>query len=154
MDDGAVTLLRAVFDKLGLSARAYDRILKVARTIADLDGSDIIRETTHCICRPVPQSRPKILGNRRITHSTKGILMNRVYKSTKREKPVSPLVSYWRRLDKPLILAALLCSLLSIILLYSIWPEPHHQLCGCKLLPDTAALLRSGYGVSAGAFCH
>ena len=35
--------------------------------------------------------------------------MNRVYKSTKREKPVSPLVSYWRRLDKPLILAALLC---------------------------------------------
>lgn len=47
--------------------------------------------------------------------------MNRVYKSTKREKPVSPLVSYWRRLDKPLILAALLCSLLSIILLYSIW---------------------------------
>ena len=46
--------------------------------------------------------------------------MNRVYKSTKREKPVSPLVSYWRRLDKPLILAALLCSLLSVILLYSI----------------------------------
>ena len=44
MDDGAVTLLRAVFDKLGLSARAYDRILKVARTIADLDGSDIIRK--------------------------------------------------------------------------------------------------------------
>ena len=42
--------------------------------------------------------------------------MNRVYKSTKREKPVSPLVSYWRRLNKPLILAALLCSLLSIIL--------------------------------------
>lgn len=28
---------------------------------------------------------------------------------------------YWRRLDKPLILAALLCSVLSIILLYSIW---------------------------------
>ena len=32
--------------------------------------------------------------------------------------------------------------------------EPHHQLCGCKLLPDTAALLRSGYGVPAGTFCH
>lgn len=47
--------------------------------------------------------------------------MNRSYKSNKREKPVSPLVVYWRRLDKPLILAALLCSVLSIILLYSIW---------------------------------
>ena len=80
--------------------------------------------------------------------------MNRVYKSTKREKPVSPLVSYWRRLDKPLILAALLCSLLSIILLYSIWQNHIISSVGCKLLPDTAALLRSGYGVSAGAFCH
>ncbi len=44
MDDAATALLRAVFDKLGLSARAYDRILKVARTIADLDGSEIIRK--------------------------------------------------------------------------------------------------------------
>jgi magnesium chelatase family protein len=29
--------------KLGLSARAYDRIQKVARTIADIEGSDEIR---------------------------------------------------------------------------------------------------------------
>ncbi|MFQ9093385.1 MAG: hypothetical protein ACLR5S_03155 [Ruminococcus sp.] len=79
--------------------------------------------------------------------------MNRVYKSTKREKPVSPLVSYWRRLDKPLILAALLCSCQHHPAVLHL-AEPHHQLCGCKLLPDTAALLRSGYGVSAGAFCH
>ena len=46
MDDAATALLRAVFDKLGLSARAYDRILKVARTIADLDGSAIDWENT------------------------------------------------------------------------------------------------------------
>lgn len=43
MDDRAKQTLRAVFDKLGLSARAYDRILKVARTIADLDHADVIR---------------------------------------------------------------------------------------------------------------
>ncbi len=36
-------LLRSAIDKLGLSARAYHRILKVARTIADFDGSATIQ---------------------------------------------------------------------------------------------------------------
>jgi magnesium chelatase family protein len=35
-------LLREAIQQLSLSARAYDRILKVARTIADLGGSDEI----------------------------------------------------------------------------------------------------------------
>lgn len=35
-------LMKAAFDKMGLTARSYDRILRVARTIADLDGAENI----------------------------------------------------------------------------------------------------------------
>ena len=35
-------LMREAFDTMGLSARSHDRILRVARTIADLDGADQI----------------------------------------------------------------------------------------------------------------
>ena len=42
MNDSARSLLEVAFERLGLTARAYDRILKVARTCADLDGSEEI----------------------------------------------------------------------------------------------------------------
>lgn len=43
LDDRAGKLLKNAFDKLNLTARAYDRIMKVARTIADLDQCEVIR---------------------------------------------------------------------------------------------------------------
>ncbi|HCQ30389.1 MAG TPA: magnesium chelatase [Flavobacteriales bacterium] len=46
IDEAGQNLLKNAMEKLGLSARAYDRILKVARTIADLDNSPNI-ETVH-----------------------------------------------------------------------------------------------------------
>lgn len=42
-DSAADGYLQLAFDRLGMSARAYDRILKIARTIADLDGSELIK---------------------------------------------------------------------------------------------------------------
>lgn len=43
LDDTGGRLLKAAMEKRGLSARAYDRILKVSRTIADLDGEEDIK---------------------------------------------------------------------------------------------------------------
>lgn len=42
LTEAASEMLKNAFDNLGLSARAYDKVLRVARTIADLDNSDII----------------------------------------------------------------------------------------------------------------
>ena len=42
LDDASKTLLKTAMERLNLSARAYDRILKVSRTIADLEGAQDI----------------------------------------------------------------------------------------------------------------
>ena len=43
LDDECDELMKMAFEAFGLTARSYDRILKVARTIADLDGSEDIQ---------------------------------------------------------------------------------------------------------------
>ncbi|MCX8065599.1 MAG: YifB family Mg chelatase-like AAA ATPase [Candidatus Hydrogenedentes bacterium] len=45
LSESAKKLLLVAIEKLGLSARAYDKVLKVARTIADLDNSDSVLDS-------------------------------------------------------------------------------------------------------------
>ncbi|WP_428937848.1 YifB family Mg chelatase-like AAA ATPase [Fontivita pretiosa] len=44
LSDGCLLLMKQAMNELGLSARAYDKVRRVARTIADLEGSDAIQE--------------------------------------------------------------------------------------------------------------
>ena len=43
MDAAAGALLKAAYDRMGMSARGYDRVMRVARTIADMDASEVIK---------------------------------------------------------------------------------------------------------------
>ena len=43
LDEACAMLMKQAFDALGLTARSYDRILRVARTIADLEGAENIQ---------------------------------------------------------------------------------------------------------------
>ena len=61
LSDECAELMRQAFDAMGLTARSYDRILKVARTIADLDGS---RDIQPMHLAEAIQYRAVKLGNR------------------------------------------------------------------------------------------
>ena len=60
LDEAGDALLRAAMSQLNLSARAYHRVLKLARTIADLAGSEQI-QTPHVA--EALQYRPKLMMN-------------------------------------------------------------------------------------------
>jgi len=61
LSDDCAALMKQAFDTMGLTARSYDRILKVARTVADLDGSQNIQ--MHHLAEAI-QYRAVNLGNR------------------------------------------------------------------------------------------
>ena len=60
--DDVKDLLRAAISQLGLSARAYDRILKLARTIADLDNQEEIALAHVGRSHPVPGIGSETVG--------------------------------------------------------------------------------------------
>ena len=61
-DEAGMTLLREAMNRLQLSARAYDRILRVSRTIADLAGSEHI----------LPEHLSEAIGYRNLDRSNWG----------------------------------------------------------------------------------
>ena len=44
LDEACLLLMKQAMDELGLSARAYDKVRRVARTIADLEGAAVVQE--------------------------------------------------------------------------------------------------------------
>ena len=51
LDDEGQELMKGAYEHMGLTARSYDRILRVARTIADLDESEHIQ--THHLAEAI-----------------------------------------------------------------------------------------------------
>ncbi len=57
LDTAGEKLMQGAFDRLGLTGRSHDRILRMARTIADLEGEEQILADPSGGGHPVPQQR-------------------------------------------------------------------------------------------------
>ncbi len=69
LNEECLALLKSSVQELGLSARAHDKILRVARTIADLDAADDIQYRPPVGGHQLPAARPQILD---LTGTTAG----------------------------------------------------------------------------------
>ena len=90
-----MTLLKTAIDKLGLSARAFDRIHKVARTIADLDGKEKIQHVAYRRGDTIQESGPEAVDGG-ITNNIKRLKYFWRFPFGVASPPCFPLVGLFR----------------------------------------------------------
>ena len=68
LSDSCLLLMKQAMDEMGLSARAYDKVRRVARTIADIDGAEQIAGAAPGRGGAVPAAGPEVLNECAMMH--------------------------------------------------------------------------------------